>query len=131
MTKQDIVRTISEEEGLTQQQAKKIVQRTFNALIDCLVNERRVELRNFGVFEVKQRAARRARNPRTGKKVDVPAKYTVTFRPGKEMDVRLRELDKQDSAGTDGQTTPPGWVKPENPLPIRPEPDPFGSSESP
>ncbi len=92
MTKKDIVRTISEEIGLTQQQTKQIVQKTFDAIIDSLVRERRIELRNFGVFEVKQRAARKARNPRTGRQVSVPAKYVVTFKPGKEMEAKVLEL---------------------------------------
>ncbi len=56
-----------------------------------MVEERRIELRNFGVFEVKKRAARKARNPRTGDKVYVPEKYVVTFKPGKEMEERVRE----------------------------------------
>ena len=99
MTKKDIVRTISEEVGLTQQQTKKIVQKTFDAIIECLVNERRIELRNFGVFEVKQRAARKARNPRTGHQVDVPEKYVVTFKPGKEMEAKVKKLsDAADAA---------------------------------
>ena len=53
MTKKDIVRTISEEVGLTQQQTKEVVQKTFDAIIESLVREQRIELRNFGVFEVK------------------------------------------------------------------------------
>lgn len=92
MTKKDIVRTISEEVGLTQQQTKKIVQKTFDAIVESLVRERRIELRNFGVFEVKTRAARKARNPRTGRQVEVPQKYVVTFKPGKEMEARVRDL---------------------------------------
>ncbi|QDV67335.1 DNA-binding protein HU [Rosistilla carotiformis] len=92
VTKKDIVKTISEEVGLTQQQTKKIVQKTFDAIIESLVKEERIELRNFGVFEVKLRAARKARNPRTGKQVSVPAKYVVTFKPGKEMESRVAEL---------------------------------------
>ncbi len=94
MTKKDIVRTISEEVGLTQQQTKEIVQKTFDAIIESLVRERRIELRNFGVFEVKPRAARKARNPRTGEQVDVPKKYVVTFKPGKYMEAKVRDLDK-------------------------------------
>ncbi len=90
MTKKDIVRTISEEVGITQQQTKEIVQKTFNAIIETLVSDGRIELRNFGVFEVRYRAARRARNPRTGNQVDVPEKCVVTFRPGKEMESRVR-----------------------------------------
>ncbi|MEZ6086626.1 MAG: HU family DNA-binding protein [Pirellulaceae bacterium] len=95
MTKKDIVKTISEEVGLTQSQIKTIVQKTFDAIVDNLVKEERIELRNFGVFEVKMRAARKARNPRTGKQVNVPAKYVVTFKPGKEMEARVAELTKQ------------------------------------
>ena len=98
MTKKDIVRTISEEVGLTQQQTKEIVQKTFDAIIESLVRERRIELRNFGVFEVKPRAARKARNPRTGEQVDVPRKHVVTFKPGKHMEAKVRDLDEAEAA---------------------------------
>ena len=83
MTKKEIVKRISEDIGLTQLKTKDIVQRTLDAIIDTLVSEGRIELRNFGVFEVKQRAPRKARNPRTGDKVYVPSKNVVTFKPGK------------------------------------------------
>ena len=82
MTKKDIVRSISEDLGLTQLQTKEIVQKVFETIMSTLVEEGRVELRNFGVFEVKRRAPRKARNPRTGEKVFVPEKSVVTFRPG-------------------------------------------------
>ena len=95
MTKKEIVKTISEEIGLTQLKTKEIVQKTFDAIVDSLVEDKRIELRNFGVFEVKQRAARKARNPRTGEKVFVPEKFVVTFKPGKEMEERVRELERR------------------------------------
>jgi nucleoid DNA-binding protein len=95
VTKKEIVRTISEEIGLTQLKTKEIVQKTFDAIVEALVEERRIELRNFGVFEVKRRAPRKARNPRTGDKVFVPEKFVVTFKPGKEMEQRVRELERQ------------------------------------
>jgi integration host factor subunit beta len=98
VTKKEIVRTISEEIGLTQLQTKEIVQKTFNAIVVALVEEGRIELRNFGVFEVKRRAPRKARNPRTGDKVFVPEKYVVTFKPGKEMEQRVRELEEKKAA---------------------------------
>ncbi len=98
MTKKEIVKTISEEIGMTQLKTKEIVQKTFDAIVETLVEERRIELRNFGVFEVKKRAARKARNPRTGDKVFVPEKYVVTFKPGKEMEERVRELERQAAA---------------------------------
>lgn len=109
LTKKDIVRTISEEIGLTQQQTKDVVQRTFDAIIEALASERRIELRNFGVFEVKQRAARTARNPRTGVQVDVPEKFVVTFKPGKEMEARVNEpVDTKKP--TSSPLFPPDWV---------------------
>lgn len=95
MTKKEIVKTISEECGLTQLKTKEIVQKTFEAIIDTLVTETRIELRNFGVFEVKKRAARKARNPRSGERVDVPEKFVVTFKPGKEMEERVLQLQEE------------------------------------
>jgi integration host factor subunit beta len=112
VTKKEIVKTISEEIGLTQLKTKEIVQKTFDAIVETLVEERRIELRNFGVFEVKQRAARKARNPRTGAKVFVPEKFVVTFKPGKEMEEKVRQLEREaaearaKSAGQQANTAP-------------------------
>jgi integration host factor subunit beta len=106
VTKKEIVKTISEEIGLTQLKTKEIVQKTFDAIVETLVEDRRIELRNFGVFEVKQRAARKARNPRTGAKVFVPEKFVVTFKPGKEMEEKVRQLEEAAArarAAADGQ----------------------------
>lgn len=101
MTKKEIVKTISDEIGLTQLKTKEIVQKTFDAIVETLVEEKRIELRNFGVFEVKRRAARKARNPRTGEKVFVPEKFVVTFKPGKEMEARVHELERQANAAAE------------------------------
>jgi integration host factor subunit beta len=91
VTKKDIVRTIAEQIDLPQLRTKELVQRTFDALIEALVREGRIELRNFGVFQIKRREARVARNPRTGERVTVQAKSVVTFKPGKEMEARVRD----------------------------------------
>ena len=124
MTKKEIVKTISEEIGLTQLKTKEIVQKTFDAIVETLVEEKRIELRNFGVFEVKKRAARKARNPRTGDKVYVPEKFVVTFKPGKEMEERVRELERQAAAAAlareqaaQNATHPPGSNPNENGAP--------------
>ena len=93
VTKKEIVKSISDKTGLTQLQIKEIVQLTFDGIVDTLLTEGRVELRNFGVFQVKSRKARKARNPRTGRQVDVPGKFVVTFKPGKEMEARVQELE--------------------------------------
>ena len=94
MTKKEIVRRISDRAHLTQLKTKEIVQWTFDAIIDTLIKDGRIELRNFGVFEVRRRKARRARNPRTNDRVDVPEKNVVTFQPGKEMEERVRREAK-------------------------------------
>ena len=84
VTKKEIVPTISEEIGLTQLQTKEIVQKTFNAIVEALVEDGRIELRNFGVFEVKRRAPRKARNPRTGDKVFVPKSTSSPSSPARK-----------------------------------------------
>ena len=118
MTKKEIVRTISEEIGLTQLKTKEIVQKTFDAIVETLVEDGRIELRNFGVFEVKRRAPRKARNPRTGDKVFVPEKFVVTFKPGKEMEQRVRELERRSgrcraAQAEQAQGEPPSPAMPE------------------
>jgi nucleoid DNA-binding protein len=99
VTKKEIVKQISDKIGLTQLKTKEIVQQTFDAIVETLLEERRIELRNFGVFEVKRRKPRKARNPRTGERVDVEAKYVVTFKPGKEMEEKVRNLGEPQLAG--------------------------------
>ena len=88
-TKKDIVKSIADELGITQVAVKRAVQMTFDSIIDTLVVDGRIELRNFGVFEVKRRQGRKARNPRTGQEVFVPARNVVTFKPGKIMNDKV------------------------------------------
>jgi len=94
VTKKDIVRSISDKTGLTQLQIKEIVKLTFDGIIETLLREGRVELRNFGVFQVKSRKSRVARNPRTGRQVVVPEKFVVSFKAGKEMEERVQQLEE-------------------------------------
>src|SRR5262249_55005085 len=99
MTKRDMARAIGGEMGLTQAQAGEIIQRVLDGITATLLNEGRIELRNFGVFEVEERRPRRARNPRTGEAVDVPGKRVVTFKPGLEMGERIGQLTKVPGGG--------------------------------
>ena len=92
VTKKEMAKAIADEMGILQTQAQEIVQRVFDGIVETLVQEGRIELRNFGVFEVKKRKPRKARNPRTGEKVKVPAKLVVTFKPGLEMEQRVGQL---------------------------------------
>lgn len=112
MTKKDIVKSIAEQLDLPQLRTRELVQRTFDALIDSLVREGRVELRNFGVFQIKRREARMARNPRTGEQVPVLAKSVVIFKPGKEMEARVRDLDRRPAAPETPSAPPPSDAPP-------------------
>ena len=86
MTKRDLVLRISEETGLTQQQVMDVVQKTLDYIAEATAKRETVELRNFGVFEVKIRKARVGRNPNApAKNVPIPARAVVKFKPGKEM----------------------------------------------
>ena len=82
MTKKDIVLKIAAETGVKQIDVKKVVQRTLDHIIASLEQNETVELRNFGVFKVRQRRGRLGRNPRTGQEVPVPPKKVVVFKPG-------------------------------------------------
>ena len=76
---------ISQETGVKQVVVKEVVHKTFDILLDALKNGERIELRNFGVFQVKKRKRRIGRNPKTGEVVPVPERKTVVFKPGLEM----------------------------------------------
>ena len=92
VTKKEMAKAIATEMGILQGQAQEIVQRVFDGITETLVQEGRIELRNFGVFQVRERKPRKARNPRTGEKVKVPARLVVTFKPGREMEERVGQL---------------------------------------
>jgi nucleoid DNA-binding protein len=96
-TKRDIVRSISEKLNLTQMQTKAIVQSVFDCLLETLVEDERIELRNFGVFEVKKRKARKARNPKTGDVVCVKEKNVVVFKSGKALEDALQKRKRKPS----------------------------------
>ena len=90
MTKKDIVLKVSDATGIKQIEVKKIVQKTFDCIIEALVRGEKIELRNFGVFKVKQRKSRTGRNPRTNEVIPVPPRKVVVFKAGLEMKQRIR-----------------------------------------
>lgn len=86
MTKRDLVVRISEETGLVQQSVLEVVQKTLDYIAEAVSKGTKVELRNFGVFEVKIRKARVGRNPNSpANDVRIPPRAVVKFKPGKEM----------------------------------------------
>lgn len=90
MTKKDIVLRITDMTGIKQVDVKKIVQKTFDVIVESLMRAETVELRNFGVFKIKERRARFGRNPRTGASVPVPPRKVVVFKPGLEMKQKIK-----------------------------------------
>jgi integration host factor subunit beta len=90
MTKKDIVLKITDMTGIKQVDVKKIVQKTFDVIVDSLMKNEKVELRNFGVFKIKERKARSGRNPRTGDTVPVPPRRVAVFKPGLEMKAKIK-----------------------------------------
>jgi nucleoid DNA-binding protein len=89
MTKKDIILKISDETNLKQLDVKKVVQKTFDYIVEALTRGEKIELRNFGVFKIKQRKSRTGRNPRTGQVVPVPPRKVVVFKPGLEMKKKI------------------------------------------
>jgi integration host factor subunit beta len=85
VTKKTLIDKISQDTAHPQIIVKKVVQVFLDEIVEELVKGNRVEFRGFGVFEVKQRASRTGRNPRTGQKVHVPKRKIVNFRVGRSM----------------------------------------------
>ena len=85
ITKKDLIDRIADEQGHKRVLVKQVIQRFLDAIIDELSRGNRLEFRDFGVFESKIRAARRAQNPKTLDRVDVPSRRTVKFKVGRVM----------------------------------------------
>ena len=92
MNKSDLILKILESEpNLFKKDASKIVNVFFDTISEAILRGERVELRGFGVFDVKVREARIARNPKNGEAVAVPAKKVPFFRMGKDMKDRINK----------------------------------------
>jgi DNA-binding protein HU-beta/integration host factor subunit beta len=89
LTKFDIVRTLAQKHELEIASTRRVVQGTLDMIIAALLQGDKIELRNFGVFEVIIRAGRIARNPRSREEVFIPERKVVKFKPGKVMEDRI------------------------------------------
>jgi integration host factor subunit beta len=85
MTKADLVEEVARVSELTKKHSETIVNTVFDSIIQALQRDDKIELRGFGSFRIRQRRSRQGRNPKTGDKVDVPAKRIPYFKPGKEL----------------------------------------------
>ena len=95
MTKAELVEDVARAAELTKKDAERLVEIVFESIIDTLNQGEKIELRGFGSFRVRERGARRGRNPKTGDPVDIPAKRVPYFKPGKE----LKELINEEEGG--------------------------------
>ena len=98
VTKRELVQRIAEKTGIQQISAKEVIQGFLDEIIIELARGNRLEFRDFGVFEPKEKAKRVARNPRTGERVEVPAKTTVKFKVGRLMKKKIQK-DAEEEAG--------------------------------
>ena len=96
MTKAELVEDVAEAAELTKKDAERLVEIVFESIIETLNQGEKIELRGFGSFRVRERGARRGRNPKTGDPVSIPAKRVPYFKPGKE----LKELINDPAAST-------------------------------
>ncbi len=90
MTKKDIILKVSDATNLKQVDVKRVVQKTFDCIVEALARQEKIELRNFGVFKVKQRKSRTGRNPRTNQVIPVPPRKVVVFKAGLDMKQKVR-----------------------------------------
>lgn len=85
MTKADLVEIVASEAEMTKKDVEQLVEIIFGSIVSTLNNGEKIELRGFGSFRVRERNARKGRNPKTGEPVDIPAKRVAYFKPGKDL----------------------------------------------
>jgi integration host factor subunit beta len=105
MTKAELVEDVARAAELTKKDAERLVEIVFESIIETLNQGEKIELRGFGSFRVRERGARRGRNPKTGDPVDIPAKRVPYFKPGKEMKELINEETSAPSSSGDSAQT--------------------------
>jgi integration host factor subunit beta len=108
ITKKELVARIAEKTGQTKVVAKDVIQAFLDEIIDELGYGNRLEFREFGVFEIQERAARKALNPRTREKVGVPARYVVKFKVGRLMKERVSRIPDERTPSSRSSSRPSG-----------------------
>ena len=126
MTKRELVIEVAERLGYTQNEVSSIVQSTLDAITEALSEGERLEIRNFGVFEVKTRDARIGRNPRTGQEVPIGTKRVATFKPGKALKELVQNQRPADTPQVERATWPSAPTFQE---PASTGPEPRGESD--
>jgi integration host factor subunit beta len=97
MTKAELIEEVSRVSDLTKKHSEIIVDTVFKSIINALHRGDKIELRGFGSFRIRQRESRKGRNPKTGERVDVPAKKVPYFKPGKELKELINQSREQEA----------------------------------
>ncbi|MFB4164839.1 MULTISPECIES: HU family DNA-binding protein [Alteribacillus] len=85
MNKTDLINAVAEQADISKKDASKAVDAVFDSITDTLKKGDKIQLVGFGSFEVRERAARKGRNPQTGEEIKIPATKNPAFRPGKQL----------------------------------------------
>jgi integration host factor subunit beta len=101
MTKAELVEDVARAAELTKKDAERLVEIVFESIIETLNQGEKIELRGFGSFRVRERGARRGRNPKTGDPVSIPAKRVPYFKPGKELKELINENSSQSHSASE------------------------------
>jgi len=89
LTKAELVREVAEKTGMTKKDTALLVNTLFETIMDALSKGEKVQIAGFGIFEVKERAERVGRNPRTGEEIKIPPRKVPVFRVGKELKTKV------------------------------------------
>ena len=108
MTKADLIEEVSRVVEMTRKDSEVIVEAIFDSVVRSLRSGDKIEIRGFGSFRTRERQARIGRNPKTGERVDVPAKRIPFFKPSKELKDLVNSSSKENSKPSiDGLASPP------------------------
>jgi integration host factor subunit beta len=107
MTKADLIEEVARVTDVTRRDSEVIVETIFDSVVHSLRAGDKIEIRGFGSFRTRQRNSRVGRNPKTGDRVDVPAKKIPFFKPSKELKDLVNQESSSSAAGSDGRPAPP------------------------
>ncbi|MCF6346178.1 MAG: integration host factor subunit alpha [Thiomicrorhabdus sp.] len=94
LTKADIAQDLSDTFGFNKRESKELVEQFYDELSDVLVSGEQIKLSGFGNFELRDKASRPGRNPRTGEDVPISARRVVTFKPGQKLRAQIDNYGK-------------------------------------
>ena len=112
MTKADLIEEVSRVVEMTRKDSEVIVEAIFDSIVRALRGGDKIEIRGFGSFRTRERQARIGRNPKTGERVDVPAKRIPYFKPSKELKDLVNESAKEPGSGEPASPVPVEGTRP-------------------